>query len=76
MGDSDGVKQVKEEDDGVVELGRGHTCVYIEDDEYGVGQVKNQGEDVRASWRLDTHRHQLVMPSEACMRVCRLDHPN
>jgi hypothetical protein len=25
---------------------------------------------------LDTHRHRLVMPSEACMRVCRLDHQN
>jgi hypothetical protein len=48
-----------------VELGRGHTRVYIEDDKYGVSQVKNQGEGVRASWRLDTHRHQLVMPSEA-----------
>ena len=53
MDDVDGVNQVKEEDDGIVELGRGQTCVYIEDDEDGVGQVKNHGEGVRASWRLD-----------------------
>ena len=32
MDDVDGVNQVKEEDDDIMELGRGQTCVYIEDD--------------------------------------------
>ena len=46
MGDEDGVDQVKEEDDGVVALGEGRTCIYMGDVD-GVGQVKKEGECVK-----------------------------
>jgi hypothetical protein len=41
------VSEVKEEEDGVVTLGWGQTCIYIKDGKYGIGQVKNEGEGVR-----------------------------
>ena len=41
MGDEDGVDQVKMEDDGVVALGEGRTCIYMGDVD-GVGQVKKE----------------------------------
>jgi hypothetical protein len=45
MGDEDSVDQVKE-DDGIVALGGGWTCIYIGNED-GVGQVKKKGEDVK-----------------------------
>jgi hypothetical protein len=60
MGDEDGVDQVKEEDDGVMALGRGRTRIYMGDVD-GVSQVKKEGEDVKLGG--DTRQHRLVTPS-------------
>jgi hypothetical protein len=46
MGDEDGVDQVKEEDDGIVALGGGRTCIYMGDVD-GVGRVKKEGKSVK-----------------------------
>ena len=46
MGDEDGVDQVKEEDDGIVALGRGQARI-CKGDVDGVGQDKNKGEGVK-----------------------------
>jgi hypothetical protein len=46
MGDEDGVDQVKEEDDGVVALGGGRTCIYKGDVD-GVGRVRKEGKGVK-----------------------------
>ena len=46
MGDEDGVDQVKEEDDGIVALGRGRARI-CKGDVDGVGQDKNKGEGVK-----------------------------
>ena len=46
MGDEDGVDQVKEEDDGIMALGRGRTRISMGDVD-GVDQVKKEGEGVK-----------------------------
>jgi hypothetical protein len=46
MGHEDGVDQVKEEDDGVVALGRGRARIYMGDED-GVGQVKKEDKGVK-----------------------------
>jgi hypothetical protein len=42
MGDEDDVNQVKEDNDGVIALGGGRTCIYTSD-ENGTRQVKKLG---------------------------------
>ena len=46
MGDEDSVDQVKQEDDGVMALGRGRTRISMGDVD-GVDQVKKEGEGVK-----------------------------
>ena len=54
MGDGDNINQVKEEDNGIVALGEGWTCISMGNED-GTGQVKKEGEGVRAWQRSDTH---------------------
>jgi hypothetical protein len=45
MCDGDGFIQVMEDDDGIVALGGGWTCIYMGDED-GISQVKNEGEGI------------------------------
>ena len=56
MGDEDGIDQVKEEEDGVVALGGGRTCIYTGDVDWR--RSSQEGRRRHQAWRRsDTCRH-------------------